>query len=167
MKRRAVNPLAVMVAEERGVVLAVAVEQRVPDVDDLTQSAVLAVLRQVARGSFAPIGDDAGVRATIRAYLVTTARRLAWERWRRAHVERVTREPLEPCDPRPRFEARSELRALDLPPVAVAFFQAIVHEGNVRKAALRLGWRPSSAYARRDALRQDALAALHRIRRRK
>lgn len=156
-----------MVAEERGVVVAVAVEQRVPDVDDLTQSAVLAVLRQVARGTFVPRGDEAGVRATIRAYLVTTARRLAWEGWRRAHVERDGRLPLDICDPRPRFEARSELRALDLSPVAVAFFQAIVHEGNVRRAALRLGWRPSSAYARRDALRQDALAALRRTRRRR
>jgi hypothetical protein len=63
------------------------------------------------------------------------------------------------------FEARSDLRALDLSPVAIAFFSAIAYEGNVFRAAERMGWPVGTAYARRTALRQDALRALRRIRR--
>ena len=162
MKRRAVHPIAVMVAEERGVVLVVAAEQRVPDAEDLVHDAVIALLRQIARGTFVLHGDEHGMRATIRAYLVVTARRLAWRQLRRASLERGA-EPPDAYDPLPRFEARSELRALDLSPTALATFQIVAFEGTTARAARRLRLRPATLYTRLRALRADARAARRRL----
>jgi DNA-directed RNA polymerase specialized sigma24 family protein len=163
VKRRAVHPIAVMVAEERGVVLLVAAEQGVSDAEDLVHDAVIALLRQVARGTFVLRGDEHGMRATIRAYLVTTARRLAWRQLRRASLERGADEPPDAYDPLPTFEARSELRALDLSPTALATFQIVAFEGTTACAARRLGLRPATLYTRLRALRADARAARRRL----
>ena len=163
MKRRALHPIAVMVAEERSVVLVVAAEQHVPDAEDLVHDAALALLRQIARGRFVLRGDERAMRATIRAYLVTTARRIVWQRARHAHVERCAREPLDAYDPRDRFEARSELRALDLSPTALATFQIVAFEGTTARAARRLRLRPGTLYTRLRALREDARAARRRL----
>ena len=127
------DPIAALFTEERNVVLSVAAEQRLPSQDhgDLMNSTLVAVLSHVARGRFVMLDDAEAMRATVRAYLCTTARRIVWEHRHRERMERDAREPLMSFDPMPRFEARSDLRALDLSPVAVAFFQAIVHEGSV------------------------------------
>jgi hypothetical protein len=160
------DPIAALFVQERNVVLSVVAEQHVPhqDAGDLVNSTLVAVLSHVARGRFVPLDDAQDMRAVVRAYLCTTARRIVWEQRHRERMERDAREPHPTYDPTPMFEARSDLRALDLPPVAAAFFQAIVHEGHVYGAAKKLGWRTTTAYARRDVLRQDALAALRRIR---
>lgn len=159
------DPMTELVVAERGVVLAVAVEQKVAqgDREDLVHDVLVLVLRLVARGTFVTPEGKGDMRAVVRSYLATTARRLVWRESARSLREQVGREPMEPTfDPTPRFEARSELRALDLPPVSAAFVAAIASEGNVLQAATRLGWRQGTAYSRLVALRRDVRAALHR-----
>lgn len=159
------DPMTELVVAERGVVLAVAVQEKVAwdDREDLVHDVLVLVLRLVTRGTFVTPEGKADMRAVVRSYLATTARRLVWRESARSQREELVREPMEPAfDPMPRFEARSELRALDLPPVSAAFVAAIAVEGNVLQAAMRLGWRQGTAYSRLVALRQDVRAALHR-----
>jgi hypothetical protein len=131
---------------------------------DKVDSAIAAVLATVARVRFVEVADAAEQRAMVRAYLRTVARRIAWEQIHRARLERAAREPAEHYDPLPMFEARSTLRALDLSPTALAFFQALTFYGSVPLAAARMGWPQGTGYTRRNALRRDALAALRRVR---
>ena len=61
--------------------LAVAAEQRVPEQDrgKLVNSTLVAVLADLTRGTFVVLGEEHEMRATIRGYLATTARRIVWE----------------------------------------------------------------------------------------
>lgn len=166
MKRRRLDPnIAELLVEERDAILTVA--RRLPRAlrADLVQEVLAEALDAAARGTFQALGVEAEMRASIRAYLRTIARRLVRERRLLARVEVQFIDALEPYDPLPMFEARSDLAALDLSPVAIAFFAAVAFEGNVFRAAARMGWPVGTAYSRRAALRRDALVALRRIRR--
>jgi hypothetical protein len=65
-------------------------------------------------------------------------------------------------DPTERFDARSDVRALDIPDHMVPLLIAVVELGNVGAAALVLGIRSTTAYTRMRKLRRDLRAGTRR-----
>jgi hypothetical protein len=165
MKRRRPDPIAEVFVSESKVLRLVARDLHVPHRQhaDFIHDVLVIALDCLARGMFVVPSNPDELRPHVRGYLRT----IAWRFWRdtrdRLSVDRELREPVEPFDPMPRFEARSELRALDLSPTALAFWQLIAHEESVPRVARRLNLPAGTVYTRVRLLRKDAVAARRRL----
>ncbi|MEZ4294217.1 MAG: hypothetical protein R3B70_04510 [Polyangiaceae bacterium] len=142
---------------------------RVPraDAEDLAQSLILATIEAHRAGRFV-IAPGTNPQRALQNYMLGGA----WKALvnHREHPSRSrtdlggVRDDAITYDPEPRHAAASMLRALDLPPIVMAFVTALVNTGNTHEAADALGWKHNTGHSRLHRLRADAAAQLRRIR---
>lgn len=169
-RRSGVSPLMLLVLQEQGAVRDELRRRRVPQQEqaDLVQEALLVMVRRIVCGPmFVVYEDEREQRQKVRGYLRGIAERLA-RRWHaRTMLVRMATEAASATmpaftDPTARFEARSDVRGLDIPEPMVPLLVAIVELGNVSAAARAAGMRSPTAHTRMRHLRRDLRAAEQR-----
>lgn len=167
LQRSRVPAVVRVVLQERRAAWGELNRQRIPhdEREDLVQETLLRMVRRILRGGpFLVHEDEEEQRKKVRNYLRRIAQRLAYRWHLRATLARVAAEiatATRPTftDPTVGFEARSELRALDIPEDMVPLLVAVGELGSVSAVALALGMRAATVYTRLRNLRRDLRAA--------